>query len=90
MKASTMKCRLIAFVLILAIIFTCGCFEAQKSIHVEDKYTMKTYGGADEYFIKDGANTFQCANSSIYDALGEGGTYTVTINANNVITKVIY
>ena len=84
-----MKFRPIVFVLICAIILTCGCFEAQKSVHVDDKYTMKTYGGADEYFIQDGANTFECANYSIYDALGEGGTYIVTINANNMITEVI-
>ena len=85
-----MKCRLIIFVLIIAVVFTCGCFGQQQSVYVQDKYITHTFGGTPRYYITSGINTYECADSDIYDALGKGGTYTVIVNTgDNRITKVI-
>lgn len=85
-----MKYRLMIFILIIAVIFTCGCFEQQQSVYVQDKYTTNTFGGTQRYYIIDGSMTYECADSSIYDALGKGNTYTVIVGTgNNMITKVI-
>lgn len=89
-KARIMKYRSIIFLLIIAAIFTCGCFQAQQSVHVQDKYVSKTFGGTDRYFIVDGKTTYECVDNSTYQALGQDGTYTVVVNSEgNMITKII-
>jgi hypothetical protein len=85
-----MKYRLIIFILIMAVLFACGCTEQQQSIHVQDKYDLPSFGGAQKYFIVDGPTTYECADEGIYNALNKDGTYTVVVNpSNNKITKVI-
>lgn len=86
------KCRSMIIVLILTVLLTSGCLEQQHSVYVQDKHTTNTFGGTQRYYIVDGPTTYECANSSIYDALDKGSTYTVvvsTASGNNMITKVI-
>lgn len=87
-----MKLKSIILIMVMAVVFTCGCLEQQNSIHVQDKYKTNTFGGTQRYYVVDGPTTYECANSSIYDALDIGGTYTVvvsTASGNNMITKVV-